>query len=137
MLAGPWRRRATSRRPAPPPTFSMRPDTTWPRHAPQRQNDTRDTPARPRAAGPAARARKARLAADWGDDHVSPEEARPGRPDAIAATNLPPVDDISGTTYTSTILRRTITILNRASNDFASTAWPAGLAFLDQCLFVL
>ncbi len=36
----------------------------WPRHAPKRQNDTGDAPARPRAASPAARARKARLAAD-------------------------------------------------------------------------
>jgi hypothetical protein len=58
---------------------------------------------------------------------VSPAEARPGRPDAIAATNPTPVDD-NGTTH--------LPLLNRASNDFESTGLLGLINCLPQYVFV-
>jgi hypothetical protein len=131
--------------PVPPPTFSVHPDTTWPRHAPKRQSDTGDTPARPRAASPAARAsyRKACKAASHrlGRRPCEPSggATRPPRRDRgdqpptgrrYGTTHLPLLNRASTYVRTACMIERTI---SRISSDYR---WPvaAGLAFLSACL---
>ncbi len=66
------------------------------------------------------------IAADGGDDRESPAEARPGRPDAIAARPTPHRSTIWDHTMSSTPLE--------PRQQRFRIYWPAGPAFLSVCL---
>jgi hypothetical protein len=98
---------------------SVRPAATRGPATPLATKRHRERPAHPRAAGPAARARKARLAADCGDDHISPAEARSRRP-------TPHRPRLTIWDHTSTLLE--------PRQQRLCIYWLARLAFLSFCL---
>jgi hypothetical protein len=130
------------------------------------RRDTGDAPARPRAAGPAARARKASLATDCGPstcakrrtpllpaptrhivdsppgNHPPPQpadiplELRPREPSGGATR--PPRRDRGDQPPTGRRYRTThLPFLNRASNDFAFTGLPGLPSLVFVCVVIV